>query len=458
MKNLSLIHLAEACGGIYHGSVEDQGKCVTAITTDSRKIQEGCLFVAIPGARVDGHDFITQVMEKGALAVVSEKDLGQVDFPYIQVKVSLDAVRDFAEYYLEQLQIPAVGIAGSVGKTSTKEMIYAVLSQKYNALKTEENFNNELGLSLTVFRLREEELAILEMGIDDFGQMHRMSKVARPDTCVLTNIGCCHLENLIDRDGILRAKSEIFDFMKTDGQIVVNGDDDKLVTLDNVKGIRPIRFGLSKDNDVWADEIHYRGLKGISCLIHTDKGSFKAEIPASGEHMVYNALAGCAVGQIYGLTLEEIACGIAAYETVNGRFNIIETESFTVVDDCYNANPVSMKASLQALQASENRKVALLGDMGELGTEEKELHAEVGTYAAGLDLDMICCAGPLMENLAGAVKMANPDMEVHHFARKSDLLEKLPELLEKGDTILVKASHFMEFSELVEVISGMEIR
>lgn len=457
MKNLTLIHLAEAAGGIWHGTEEQKNQCVTAITTDSRVITEGCLFVAIPGARVDGHDFIGQVMEKGAMAVVAERDLGEVDFPYIQVNSSLDAVRDFAEFYLTQLEIPVVGIAGSVGKTSTKEMIYAVLSQKYQALKTEGNFNNELGLPLTIFRLREEELAILEMGIDDFGQMHRMSKVARPDTCVMTNIGCCHLENLIDRDGILKAKSEIFDYMQADGHIVVNGDDDKLVTLEDVKGIRPIRFGLSDQNDVWADAITTHGLKGITCTIHTEKGAFQAEIPASGQHMVYNALAGCATGLIYGLSLEEIAAGIASYETVNGRFNIIDTESCTVVDDCYNANPVSMKASLQALQAGENRKIAILGDMGELGKDEKELHAGVGTYAAGLDLDMICCVGPLMESLAQAVKEANPKMEIHHYPEKSALIEELPSLLKKGDTVLVKASHFMEFTELVDVIKDMNL-
>lgn len=457
MKNLTLLHLAEACGGIYHGDETCQNKCVTAITTDSRKITEGCLFVAIPGASFDGHDFIGQAMEKGALAVVSEKDLGDVDFPYIQVEKSLDAVRDFGEYYLKQLQIPVVGIAGSVGKTSTKEMIYAVLSKKYNTLKTEGNYNNELGVPLTIFRLREEELAILEMGIDDFGQMHNMSKIARPNTCVMTNIGYCHLENLIDRDGILRAKSEIFDYMQPDGQIVVNGDDDKLITLEEVKGIRPIRFGLSDRNDVWADEIITHGLKGITCRIHTEKGSFEATIPASGQHMVYNALAGCAVGLIYGLSLEEICEGIASYETVNGRFNIIETETCTVVDDCYNANPVSMKASLQALQAAEGRKVAVLGDMGELGADEKELHAGVGTYAAGLDLQLICCVGPLMESLAFAVKEANPSMEIHHFAEKADLISKLPELLKKDDTVLIKASHFMEFNELVKVITDMKL-
>ncbi len=457
MKNLTLRNLTEACGGIYHGTKEQEELCVTAITTDSRRITEGCLFAAIPGARVDGHDFIVQVMEAGAAAVISERELPGVDFPYIQVSSTLDALRDIGEYYLQQLDIPVIGVAGSVGKTSTKEMIYAVLSQKYRALKTEGNFNNELGLPLTIFRLREEELAVLEMGIDDFGQMHRMSKVARPDTCVMTNIGWCHLENLKDRDGILKAKSEIFDYMNPKGSIVVNGDDDKLAQLKDVDGIRPIRFGLSSDLDVWADEIETHGLKGITCRIHTDRGTFLCTIPASGEHMVYNALAGCAVGLIYGLSLEEIRQGIASYETVNGRFNIIDTGSVTLVDDCYNANPVSMKASLQALQAGENRRVALIGDMGELGEDEKQLHAEVGTYAAGLDLDLICCVGPLMESCAEAVRKENPDLEVLHFFERKELEEKLPELLKAGDTVLVKASHYMEFTELVEQIRNLTL-
>ncbi len=456
MKNLTLMHLAEACGGIYRGTKEEQTKCVTAITTDSRRITAGCLFAAIPGARADGHDFIEQVIRDGAAAVVSERDLGTVPFPYILVKSSLDALKDFAEYYLEQLDIPVIGIAGSVGKTSTKEMIYAVLSQKYRALKTEGNYNNELGLPLTIFRIRQEELAILEMGIDDFGQMHRMSKVAKPNTCVMTNIGVCHLENLIDRDGILKAKSEIFDYMKPDGQIVVNGDDDKLASLENVKGIRPIRFGLSRENEIWADDIRPRGLKGVACRIHTPKGDFTADIPASGEHMVYNALAGCAVGLIYGLTTEEIQRGIASYETVNGRFHIIEKENCTVVDDCYNANPISMKASLQALQAGEGRKVAILGDMGELGKDERELHKEVGAYAAGLDLDVIITVGTLTEALAEGVRQENPEMQQHHFRTREELIGRLPELLKKGDTILVKASHFMEFSHLVDAICSLD--
>ena len=207
MKNMSLEKIAQACGGVYHGSEEMKQSIVESITTDSRQAAKGCLFVAIPGERVDGHDFIPSVFEKGALAVLSEKELENPAGPYIQVASSLEAVKGIAEYYRQQLDIKVVGITGSVGKTSTKEVIASVLAQKYNVLKTLGNFNNELGLPLTVFRLRDEhQIAVLEMGISHFGEMHRLAKVARPDICVITNIGQCHLEFLKDRDGILRAK------------------------------------------------------------------------------------------------------------------------------------------------------------------------------------------------------------------------------------------------------------
>ena len=204
MKNMTLAHIAEVCGGIYFGPEEKKTEEVTDIVTDSRKAGEGSLFVAIPGERVDGHKFIPNVASQGALAVISEQKLETPPCPYILVKDSMEAIKAMAEYYMRQLNIPVVGITGSVGKTSTKETIASVLAQKYRVLKTDANFNNELGLSLTVFRLREEdEMAVLEMGIDDFGQMHRLAKIARPETAVITNIGWCHLENLKTRYGIL---------------------------------------------------------------------------------------------------------------------------------------------------------------------------------------------------------------------------------------------------------------
>ena len=351
MKNLTLEHLADVCKGCYTGPDEKKNFCVTDITTDSRQATEGCLFIPIKGARVDGHDCIGQAIDKSAAAVLTEKKLEEKALPYILVESSLRAIKDIAEYYLRQLDIQVIGIAGSVGKTSTKEMVAAVLRQRYRVLKTEGNFNNELGLSLTVLRLREEdEIAILEMGISDFGEMHRLAKIARPKTCIITNIGWCHLEKLKTRDGILKAKSEMFDFLQSNGRIILNGDDDKLSGIKKVKGIRPCRFGMNPSHDIWAGELESRGMTKISCQIHTPSGVFRTLIPMPGRHMVYNALAGTAAGLMYGLTLKEICRGIESFKTLSGRFHIIEAPRYTVIDDSYNANPASMKASLQVLQ------------------------------------------------------------------------------------------------------------
>ena len=456
MKNLTLAHIAEACHGTYVGTEEKKNQEVGSIFTDSRKAEEGGLFVPIKGARADAHDFIKDVMEKGALATLSEKELGEKPYPYILVESSLQAVKDIAEYYLAQLAIPVVGITGSVGKTSTKEMIAAVLSQKYCTLKTQGNFNNELGLPLTVFRLRDEhEMAVLEMGISDFGEMHRLAKIARPDTCVITNIGLCHLEFLKSRDGILKAKTEIFDFLKPEGHVILNGDDDKLVTVEEVKGIKPVFFGIENHSGIWADEIKPEGLKGISCCIHTERGSFSVLIPIPGHHMVYNALAGTAVGLTYGLSLEEIKAGIESLQPVSGRFHIIETGKYTVVDDCYNANPVSMKASLDVLTDAIGRKVAILGDMGELGEDEVEMHREVGVYAASRNLDLLLCVGELSQYMAEAAKHAAPAKTILHFATKEEMLKELPKILQEGDTVLVKASHFMGFEDVVKELERL---
>ena len=456
MKGLTLSRITAVCGGTYFGREADKNTEVAAITTDSRKAEPGGLFAAIKGERADGHDFIPSVFEKGALCVISERELPRAAGNYILVDSTLEALKAIAADYLQQLAIPVVGITGSVGKTSTKEMIAAVLAQKYRVLKTAGNFNNELGLPLTVFRLREEdEIAVLEMGISDFGEMHRLAGIARPDTCVITNIGQCHLEFLGDRDGVLRAKTEIFDYLRPDGHIVLNGDDDKLETIREVKGIRPVFFGFGKENGVYADRIEKKGLAGISCCIHTEKGSFTTIIPIPGVHMVMNALAGTVVGLLYGLSLEQIRAGIESLQPVTGRFHVIHTERFTIVDDCYNANPVSMKASLEVLQDGLGRKVAILGDMGELGEEEVLLHRQVGEFAGTLDIDMCVCVGPLCASLAEGIISVNPQIKVVTEENLQGLLKHLPELLLDGDTILVKASHFMHFEKVVEKLESM---
>ena len=426
MKNMTLDNIAAACGGIYHGTEAARERVIADITTDSRKAGKDSLFVAIKGERVDAHRFIPSVFEQGALCVISEQELQNPAGAYIQVKSSLQAVKDIAEFYRKQLDIKVVGITGSVGKTSTKEMIASVLSEKYQVLKTLGNFNNELGLPLTIFRLRDEdEIAVLEMGISHFGEMHRLSKVARPDICVMTNIGQCHLEFLGDRDGVLKAKSEIFDYLAPDGTIILNGDDDKLSTLQVVKGIQPVFFGIDSDRVISATQIRSLGLKGIACRICTGQGAFDVTIPIPGYHMVYNALAGTAVGLALGMTTEEIKRGIEKLESLSGRFHIIETDHYTVVDDCYNANPVSMKASLKVLGDALGRKVAILGDMGELGENEKQLHEEVGVEAGQLGIQLLICVGALSEHMAKAAKESNPQMEVVYKKTLDEAIESL---------------------------------
>ena len=444
MKSMSLREIAAVCGGTYFGEETKLDMEVTGVAIDSRKVADGYLFVPIKGARVDGHDFIPQVMEKGALCTLSEHELEDADHPYILVSSSEQALKDLAEHYRKALDIKVVGITGSVGKTSTKEMIASVLSQKYNVLKTAGNFNNEIGLPLTIFNIRDEhQIAVLEMGISDFGEMNRLAKMARPDICVITNIGLCHLENLIDRDGVLKAKTEMFNYKQPNAKIILNGDDDKLITVTGAQF-----FGLSTEHDAFADNIHSLSLRGTTCTLHLGDNLIDVLIPIPGHHMVYNALAGAMVGRELGLTPDEIKAGIEALVPVSGRNNMISTDAFLIIDDCYNANPISTNASLDVLATADSRKVAILGDMFELGENEKELHRGVGEHAAEKEIDVLICIGPLSKNTAdGAL---GKKTAVYHFDTKAEFLSKAESLLCKDDCILVKASHGMEFPEIVE--------
>lgn len=454
MKGLSLETLTKICNARYFGPEELKEKEIDFITIDSRKAGEGALFIPIVGERVDPHRFIPDVMNQGALASLSERELKDFQGPYLLVESTRQAVKDIAEFYLKSLGIPVVGITGSVGKTSTKEVIAAVLSEKYCTLKTEGNFNNELGLPLTVFRLREEhEIAVLEMGINHFGEMTRLARIARPDTCVITNIGTCHLEYLGDRDGVLRAKTEVLPYVKENGHIVLNGDDDKLITVQETHGIRPVFFGMDEKREIYADHIVNLGLKeGTSCVLHLGAEAVSVRIPIPGRHMVYNALAAAAVGRIYGLTMEQIKKGIEKLESISGRFRLVETEKLLIVDDCYNANPASMKASLDVLQDARGRRVAILGDMGELGEDEVILHEEVGAHAAHCSLEKLICVGPLSAHMARKAREENPELEVVHRNDREELLEVLGKEVQPKDTVLVKASHYMGFEYVVEAL------
>lgn len=465
MKNMTLENIEKACGGRYIGTEAEKKTEVLGVVIDSRQVESGYLFVAIPGEKVDGHKFIPDVFAKGAAAVLSEQQLEDPAGPYILVESTTKALRDLAEYYRKSLDIKVVGITGSVGKTSTKEMIASVLSEKYRVLKTEGNYNNEIGLPLTIFKIRaEHEVAVLEMGISEFGEMHRLATMANPDICVITNIGLCHLENLKTRDGILKAKTESFAHLKKDGIAILNGDDDKLSTVRQVGDKEPVFYGMEEKMEyredakksVYATGVENLGLYGMQARIHTPEGERDVRIPIPGEHNVYNALAATAVGLSLGLSLDQISSGILKAKTIGGRTNLLNTGSMTVIDDCYNANPVSMKASIDVLATAEGRKIAVLGDMGELGENEKKLHYEVGEYLAKKEINVLFCAGELSEEIAKAAQKESKTCEVYYFKTRDALLEQLLPFLKKGDTVLVKASHFMEYPEIVKALTDCQ--
>lgn len=457
MQGMTLTAIAKACGGKLVGN--DSGREAQGAVIDSRLVEKDYLFFAVPGERVDGHRFISQVAEKGAMGVVCEREPEQTDpgFPYILVESSVEALKQVAMYYRSLLDIPVVGITGSVGKTSTKECVAAVLETKYRVLKTQGNFNNEIGVPLTILRIRpEHQVAVLEMGINHFGEMHRLSEMARPDICLFTNIGQCHLEFLGSRDGILKAKTEMFDFMAPNGSVCVNGDDDKLVTVQQVQGKRPVRFGLSDKNHIYATDCVNKGLFGSSFQMHLYEDIFPVEVPLPGKHAIYNALAAGAVGQLLGLTGEQIAEGIGKVQSVGGRSHIIVLADKTIIDDCYNANPVSMEAAIELLSTANSRRVAILGDMFELGENEKALHRKVGAFAAEKAIDLLLCVGPLSQSMyEEAIAKGG---KAKYFEAKEALLTELPRLLTKGDTILLKASHGMGFTDMIDTIKDLQLQ
>lgn len=456
MKELTLAQIAEACGGTLIGGNEAKEYTVTGVEIDSRRVKPGDLFVAIPGEKVDGHKFIPDVLKKGAYAL-SQQSL-DVDGAYILVEDTVTAMKRLARFYRNSLDIKVVGITGSVGKTSTKEMIASVLGKKFRVHKTQGNFNNGIGLPLTIFQIeKEHQVAVLEMGISEFGEMHELADMAQPDIMVITNIGLCHLENLKTRDGILKAKTESFAHLKPDGVVILNGDDDKLSTVEQVAGRKPVFYGIKGRNlcetSVCADAVTEHGLEGMTAEFHTPQGDMEVVIPIPGEHNVYNALAATCVAEQLGLSMDEIKCGIAAASTISGRTNLIHTKGMTVIDDCYNANPVSMKASLDVLSKAGGRKIAVLGDMGELGEDEQQLHYEVGTYAGTLPIDLLFCVGTLSGKLAEGAKKQNPALTVKHYATREEMTEELLATVKEGDAVLVKASHFMEFPKVVAALT-----
>lgn len=432
-------------------------KTVSHITQDSREVTENSLFLAIEGERLDGHTFVSSCIEKGVVAcLVSKVSVPSEGSILLLVPDVKQALLKLAAHYRNKFDIPFIGITGSVGKTTTKDMVASVLGQKYDVLWTRGNYNNEIGVPLTLFRLEDHhEVAVIEMGMNHFGEIHALAEVVRPQVGLISNVGVAHIEYLGSREGIMQAKCEMFDFMPEDGVAILNADNDMLITLDGTLPQKLRWFGVANRKDIYAEKLENLGMEKTKCSVHTPLGSFEVTIPIPGEHMVLNALSAVSVGIEMGLSLEEMKVGIETFVPTKNRMNVMKLENqMTVLNDVYNANPVSVKASLDILVNAPGRKVAILGFMGELGDFAPDMHEEVGAYAAEKGIDLLFCIGKLSDKMAQGAKKKGM-AEVFCYDSQEEFWKQGLGMLKKGDAILVKASRSMALEKTVEKIQGV---
>ena len=445
MKAYSVMDICLAVkGALLQG---DADMMVSAVTTDSRKIEEGALFIPLVGERFDGHDYIEMALQSGAAGCFTSKlPFNTVEGKfYILVEDTLLALKALASWYRGEFQLPVVQITGSAGKTTTKEMVASVLSQKFSTLKTEANFNNAIGTPQTLLRLDDtHEAAVIETGMNHFDEIRYLGDMVRPDVAIITNVGDAHVENLGGtRLGVLQAKSEIFDNLKSDGLAILNGDDALLRELR--PNFRTVLCGKGENCHVRVSDIAERGIEGMDCTITTEKATYAVHIPSPGAFMIYPASMAVAVGEHLGLTAEEIVRGIAAYTSVGSRMRVVRKGSRIIIDDCYNANPQAMAQALETLAKTDvPRRMAVLGDMGELGALTEQAHREIGALTAKLGIDTVVAVG----EKSRAILAGNGD--ALWFATLEEALPTIVEQFTDGTAVLVKASHAMNFPKIVK--------
>ena len=449
MRGMTISRAAAVCGGRICGEGDFDAE-LGSVVIDSRAVSAGDFFVAYKGERVDGHDYISAAFDKGAVCCLAQRVPEGETRPLILVPDVQAALEQICAEYRRDLRLPVIGITGSVGKTSAKEMISAVLSQRLNVLKTDKNLNNQIGVPMTISRIRpEHQAAVVEMGISGFGEMSVLAQIARPDMAVFTLIGHAHLEFLHDLDGVLRAKTEMLDFMADDAPVLINGDDEKLRGLQCRQ--KKISFGLGENCDVRAENITLSPTGETLCDIVYGERRIPVEIKAYGRHMIYAALEGAAVGLLMGLDDEEIVRGVASFETVGRRAAVCDTGFITLIDDSYNANPDSVKCGIDSLMKMPGRHVCILGDMLELGEGSGEMHFDVGRYAGERGAELVLTSGPLSyETCRGAGERGR------HFATREELIAALPGLIQKGDRVLVKASLGSRFDQISEALKELK--
>lgn len=425
---------------------------ITAVVTDSRKVQPGCIFVCFPGERVDGHDYAAKAYQAGAEYVIANHPVEGVPEDHLVIcESSYLAMIRMASNYRTLFSPLMIGVTGSVGKTTTKEFCYAVLSAFGNTLKTEGNQNNEIGLPNTLFRLEDTtQYAVVEMGMSHLGEIARMVRAARPSAGIITMIGVSHLENLGTRENILKAKMEICQGLPDGAPLVLNADNDLLPAAQVPSRLRAVWFGIeAEDADVRATDIT-AGANGTAFrIVDREYGSFAASIPTVGLHTVYDALAAYAAATRMGLDAARCAEALANYQTTGMRQHIVEHGGVTFIEDCYNASPDSMRAALSVLKELPNpRKIALLGDMLELGTASEEGHRSTGAWVADAGADQLIAYGPCSAAMAEAAKAHG--VATVHCQTAAEVLQYLRQFVRPGDAVLAKASHAMGLEQLLQ--------
>lgn len=441
-----------ACGGeLLCG---DPDTVITSVSTDSRKVGSGTLFVPIKGERTDAHSFISAVFAAGALATLTQEHSRMDDsHAWIRVDDTVTALQRIASSYRERFHIPFVGITGSVGKTTTKEMVALALSAKRNVMKTEGNFNSQIGLPLTMFRLTEEhEAAVIEMGMSNFSEMERLAQIAAPDYAVVTNIGISHIEQLKTQQNIRTEKLHITDRFHKDSVLFLNGDDELLAELREKLDAKMVYFGTKPWCDFRAEDIESEAGSTVFTLL-TPQTSAKVRIPALGMHNVTNALAGLAVAQTLGVPLGGAIEKLAEYKPLAMRQQIHSVNGMTVIDDSYNASPDSIRSSVDVLCSFHSgKRVAVLADMLELGELSQQAHNNVGVYAAQAGVDVLVTVGERAEQIAKGAQSVKPDITCHIYKNNDEAIEKLKSLLTFGDSVLVKGSRGMHTDQIVKAL------
>ena len=415
---------------------------------DSRQMTNGGMYIPLKGERFDGHNFIESAFQIGAQAIISEKDVNYEDKIVIKVKDTHQALKDMASYLRNHRPVKVVGVTGSVGKTSTRDMVYSVVKQKYKTLKTEGNYNNEIGLPLTILRYHDEEVLVLEMGMNHLQEMSRLSMIARPDIACITNVGTAHIGELGSRENILKAKLEIIDGMKEGSTLIINQDNDMLQTVE-LPHFNVVRVGKSKEASIQASHIVLEETKSSFEVEYQGKKEI-IEVPVQGEHNISNALIAIAVGIELNISLEDIKKGIQEFKLTKNRMDILEKNHKTVIDGTYNASVDSMKSSIDVLANYKKRKVAILADMLELGDYSQQLHEEVGSYVASKGINILVCVGKEAKYIYQKARESMKD--VYYFESNQEVIARLDELLKEDDVILVKGSHSMNLKEVVEKI------